>query len=175
VTRYLPRLLVLAGLWLLAWGDLSVGTLLSGLVLAAVLLISFPPESTDSSIRVRPLGVLALLAYIGRQLVTSNVLVARQILSREARVRTGVLAYDLTYPSDEVITLMANVIGLTPGTMTVEATRHPHRIYVHFLLLDDVDTARRGVERLERLVVGAIEPRSRPAATGGGPGLGEGP
>jgi hypothetical protein len=47
---------------------------------------------------------------------------------------------------------------------------------VHFLLLDDVDIARRGVERLERLVVGAIEPRTRATAAPTDPeASGEGP
>jgi len=159
VRRYVTRALLLTALWLMAWGDFSVGSVLGGLAVATVLLVSFPLDTSSPPVRIRPLGVLRLLGYIAVQLVTSNVLVARQILSRDARVRAGVLAYDLGRPSDEVITLMANVIGLTPGTMTVEATQDPHRIYVHFLLLDDPDIARRGLERLERLVVGAIDPR----------------
>ncbi len=158
--RYLPRLVLLTLLWLMMWGDFAIGTVIGGVAVSAVLLGAFPPATPHSAIRIRPLGVLRLLGYIGTQLVTSNVLVARQILSKDASVRTGVLAYDLSRPSDEAITLMANVIGLTPGTMTVEATRNPHRIYVHFLLLDDPDVARRALERLERLVVGAIDPKS---------------
>ncbi len=165
--RYLPRLVLLTVLWLMMWGDFAIGTVIGGLAVSTVLLVAFPPAAPHSAIRIRPLGVLRLLAYIGTQLVTSNVLVARQILSRDASVRTGVLAYDLDRPSDEAITLMANVIGLTPGTMTVEATRDPHRIYVHFLLLDDPEVARKGLARLERLVVGAIDPKrqaDRPVA-----------
>jgi multicomponent Na+:H+ antiporter subunit E len=140
----------------LAWGSVSPGTVLSGIALAAGLLVAFPLDATSSTLRPHPLGIARLLLYVLGQLVTSNVLVARQILSRNARVHSGVLAYDVRHPSDEVITLIANIIGLTPGTMTVEATRDPGRIYVHFLLLDDVDSARRDIARLERLVVGAV-------------------
>ena len=55
-----------------------------------------------------------------------------------------------------VLTLIANIIALTPGTMTVDVTPDPPMIYVHFLLLSDVAEARRAVARLERLVVAAI-------------------
>jgi multicomponent Na+:H+ antiporter subunit E len=154
--RHLSRIALLVGLWLLAWGSVSPATVLSGIVLAGGMLIAFPVDRSRATIRIRPVGAVRLVLYVLGQLVTSNVLVARQILSRDARVHTGVLAYDVQHPTDGVITLMANVIGLTPGTMTVEATRDPGRIYVHFLLLDDVDKARKGIARLERLAVGAI-------------------
>ncbi len=143
-------------LWLLAWGEASVANVVSGVLVAGALLVAFPPRARRSSGRIRPVGVLRLLLYVAGQLVTSNYLVAREILSRRSTVRAGVLAYELRRPSDEVVTLMANVIALTPGTMTVEATRDPAVLYVHFLLLDDVDGARRAISRLEDLAVATI-------------------
>jgi multicomponent Na+:H+ antiporter subunit E len=143
-------------LWLLAWGEASVANVVSGVVVACALLVAFPPRARRSTGRVRLLGALRLLLYVGGQLVTSNYLVAREILSRRSTVRAGVLAYELRRPSDEVVTLMANVMSLTPGTMTVEATSDPAVLYVHFLLLDDVAGARRAISRLEELAVATI-------------------
>jgi multicomponent Na+:H+ antiporter subunit E len=107
-------------------------------------------------VRIRPLGAARLVLYVLAQLVPSNILVIREIVGRRSRIRTGVLAYPLEHPSDEVLSLMAHVLALTPGTMTVEATRDPFVLYVHFLLLDDLDHARRAVARLECLAVGAL-------------------
>jgi multicomponent Na+:H+ antiporter subunit E len=155
--RAARRAAVLIAVWLLAWGEITVANALSGLVVAAVLLVAFPPHRRPTAPRrVSPLGVARLVAYVLVQLVPSNVLVAREILSRRSRIRTGVLAYPLQHPSDEVLSLMAHVIALTPGTMTVEATREPSVLYVHFLLLADLDQARRTVARLERLAVAAL-------------------
>ena len=154
---YAVRLVALAALWLLAWGEASWANVVSGIVVAAVLLIAFPlRRSAAPTLRPSPLGVARLLLYIAGQLVTSNVLVAREILARESRVRTGVLAYRVRHPSDEVIAFIANIIGLTPGTMTVEATRDPAVVYVHFLLLDDIEEARQAIAHLEDLVVAAL-------------------
>ena len=80
--------------------------------------------------------------------------------SREAssstRVRTGVITYEMRSRSDWVTTLVANIIALTPGTMTVDATRDPHVLTVHFLLFDDEQRAHDAIATLERLVVGAV-------------------
>lgn len=153
----LRRAGVLVGFWLLAWGDVSAANIVSGVLLAAVLLIAFPPRRpVDAGTRLDPWGFLKLLLYVVGQMVPSNVLVSREVLSSGSRIRTGVLAYPLAHPSDGVVSLMAHVIALTPGTMTVEATSDPAVIYVHFLLLDDLEEARRSLARLERLVAGAL-------------------
>lgn len=146
---------LLVAFWLLAWGEVSVANVASGLVVAAILLVAFPPHRRSGT-GVSPLGVARLVLYVLVQLVPSNVLVAREIVCRRSRIRTGVLAYPLQDPSEEVLSLMAHVIALTPGTMTVEATREPAVLYVHFLLLDDLDLARTTVARLERLAVAAL-------------------
>jgi multicomponent Na+:H+ antiporter subunit E len=155
--RAVTRIALLLAFWLLAWGEISPANVVSGLALAAALLVAFPPRRRAAQAhRVSPWGALCLIAYVIGQLATSNLLVAREILSPRSRIRTGVLAYEVQHPSDEVLTLIANVIALTPGTMTVEATRDPAVIYVHFLLLEDIDDARRAIARLERLVVAAL-------------------
>ena len=148
----------LVALWLLAWGEVSLANVASGVVVAVALLLAFPPRARghEHGARLRPLGALRLVVYVAGQLFTSNYLVAREVLSPRRRVRSGVLAYELQHPSDEVLTLMANVSALTPGTMTVEASREPAVLSVHFLLLEDVGRARRSLARLERLAAGAL-------------------
>ena len=159
--QLLVRIALLVVLWLLAWGQITVGKVVSGTLLAAALLVAFPSRRrVTGGPRVSPLGMARLVLYVLGQLIPSNVLVAREIVSRRANVRTGVLAYQLTTPSDEVLSLVANVIALTPGTMTVETTRDPAVIYVHFLLLADLDAARHSVAKLEQLAVAALGGRA---------------
>jgi multicomponent Na+:H+ antiporter subunit E len=155
--RIAVRVVPLVALWLLAWGEISVANVVSGTVVALVLLAAFPPRAGDGTrVRLRPVALARLAGYIVVQLVVSNLLVAREIVGRRSRIRTGVIAHQLEQPSDAVLTMMANVIALSPGTMTVDVTSKPPVLYVHFLLIDDVDEARRDVARLERLVVSAL-------------------
>lgn len=150
------RVVFLVAIWLLAWGGNLIANLLTGVVVAIVLLAAFPPEVFGSRLRVRPIALLHLAAYVLWELVTSNLLVAREILTRRSRVRTGVIVHELDNPSDWTLTIMANIIALTPGTMTVDATREPAAVHVHFLLLDDIDDARSRIAALERRTLAAF-------------------
>lgn len=155
----LARVATLVVLWLLAWGEASLANLLSGVLVAGALVVAFPlRHGAHTHVFVRPAGVVRLLLHLCRQLVASNLLVAREILSRRSQVRTGVLAYPVQHESDQIVALMANVIALSPGTMTVEVTSDPRVIYVHFLLLEDVEEARRAVAHLEDVIAGALGP-----------------
>jgi multicomponent Na+:H+ antiporter subunit E len=156
VRFFLP--VVLLGLWLLAWGDLSVANVVSGIVLVAVLMLAFPAtRGSRARVRVHPIGLARLVAYVLTQLAVSNVLVAREIVSRRSRVRTGVVGYRVQQPSDLTLTLMSNILALAPRTMPVDVTRDPPVVYVHFLLLSDIAAARRTMARLETLIVAALE------------------
>ena len=123
----------------------------SGIALIVVLLLAFPPTRRPWSPRARaPDRAARLVGYVLAQLVVSNVLVAREIVSRRSRVRTGVVGYRVQQPSDLTLTLMSNILALAPGTMPVDVTLDPPMLYVHFLLLSDVEDARRTIGRLER-------------------------
>ena len=68
------------------------------------------------------------------------------------------IAHEIRSSSEWVLTLVANAIALTPGTMTVDATLDPPALHVHFLLLDDVEEAHRSIDRLTTLVLAAAGP-----------------
>jgi multicomponent Na+:H+ antiporter subunit E len=164
MTGLAARVVPLVALWLLAWGEVSVANVLSGTAVACALLVAFPPRpNSDPRVRLRPVAVVRLVGYVVARLAVSNLLVAREIVTRRSSIRTGVLAHRLLHPSDAVLTVMANVLALSPGTMTVDVTSDPAVLYIHFLLLDDVADARRDVAHLERLVVDALGgPRPEP-------------
>ncbi len=167
--RIIGRVALLTGLWLLAWGEVSPANVVSGVAVAAALLVAFPPGPRASGrLRFSAFGAGRLAVYVLVQLVNSNVVMARQILRRRPDVRPGVLAHRLREPSEEVATVMTSVIALSPGTMTVDVDPDSTTIYVHFFLLRDLEAARASLSRLEDLAVRAIAaPKPlRPARTG---------
>lgn len=161
-TRSALRVVGLVALWLLAWGDLSVANVVSGVLVAVGLLVAFP-VAADGHARFHPIGGLRLGGFVVRQLVVSNVIMALQILGPRRRFRPGVLAHPLQIPSDLTVTLMAGVISLSPGTMTADVAPDASAIYVHFFDLSDIEASRRTLAHLEHLVVGATGGRTRPA------------
>ncbi len=160
--RIVGRVALLVGLWLLAWGEVSLGNVVSGVAVASALLVAFPPGPRASGgLRFSAIGTGRLAVYVLVQLVNSNVVMARQILRCRPEAAPGVLAHRLREPSEEVVTVMSSVIGLSPGTMTVDVDAESRTIYVHFFLLRDLEAARTSLSRLEDLSVQAIAAPNR--------------
>jgi multicomponent Na+:H+ antiporter subunit E len=152
----------LVALWVLLWGDLSVANVVSGIAIASALLLAFPGDRRADAVRfvIRPVAALRLVLWFAAQLVVSNVLLAREIVRRQSQVRTGVVACPMRTASTRLITVITNMIALTPGTMTVEMSEDPIVLHVHVLKLDDPDTVRADVRELEDRVLAAFGPRA---------------
>ncbi len=148
---------VLLGIWLLLWGSTSPADILSGIVVVAVVLWIIPEARfTARRPTVRPVATLRFLAHVVGGLFTANLVVTREILSKGSSINIGVVAVPLPGCSDGLLTLVANVLALTPGTMPVEVTHDPQVIFVHVLHLDEVEDVRRHVQRLSALAVRAF-------------------
>jgi multicomponent Na+:H+ antiporter subunit E len=149
----------LLGIWLLLWGEVSVANVVSGLLVAALLLVVFPRRPATAGFVVRPLPALRFFAFFAREMVESVALLSREVLSRRSRFHTGVLAVPVHGCPASLQAAVANLIALTPGTMTVRIETDPPILYVHVLIFHDIETVRVKIERLNRLVVLAFAAR----------------
>ena len=156
--RQALRITFLTGIWVLLWGRVSVANVASGAVVSGLLLVLYPTGAVaDTPVgRPRPIAFLRLLAFFLRQFVVSNAYVAREIVTRGSNIRTGIVACRLRTDSERIITFLANVLSLSPGTMPVHVQVQPPVIYVHVLHLDHPDITRMAVARLEDLTVRAF-------------------
>lgn len=154
----MSRAVLLVGIWLLAWGDLSLVNVATGLVMAAVLLTAFPPDEDEPPTlrRVRPIPMLRLMVHIVRQLLVSNIVVATQILRPRPALHSAVIQYGMDGASDLVITSVTSIIALSPGTMTVDVEHDPTVLSVHFLNLEDPEEAQHMLRTLDVLTSAAF-------------------
>lgn len=165
--RTLLFVLALDFIWVLLWGSASAANVISGLVVGFAIVLVVPGLLGRRSARwppVRPLAILRLLGHVVVSTVTSNVVLTREILSRGSQIRTGVVGVPLPGCSDELVTLITDLLALAPGTMPIELTQHPTELYVHVLHLQDVEEVRRDILRLTDLVVRAFGSRQAIAA-----------
>ncbi len=170
----LPLLVWLALVWVGLWGNLSWANALGGLTVALLVLVLLPPVDTGARGAFRPLRVLGFLAYFAWALVRATAVVAMQVLFLRRALRQAVVAVPVRTDSAALLTIIANAISLTPGTLTLEVDRAASMLYVHALDVTDPDDVRRDVYRLEQIVVRAFgsaaslaavetaDPRERP-------------
>ncbi len=53
-----------------------------------------------------------------------------------AHIKPAIIAFPLTAKSDAEITLLANLITLTPGTLSVDVSEDRQRLYIHAIPRD---------------------------------------
>lgn len=148
---------MLLALWLLLWGHITVVNVVSGAVVVTVVLLLIPETGRGVTWpRIRPAWAARFVTRVLWSLLRANVEVAREVLRPGSRVRTGIIAIPMDNCSDGLITLVTNVLGMAPGTMPVEVTRHPPVIYVHLLHADDPEVRRADITGLAELAVRAF-------------------
>jgi multicomponent Na+:H+ antiporter subunit E len=79
---------------------------------------------------------LSLVLLFVRELIVSALKVAWLVLQPRLKIRPAIIAYPLTLTTDAQITLLANMITLTPGTLSVDVSEDRKTLYVHAIDLD---------------------------------------
>ena len=117
--------------------------------------VSWPP--------IRPVPVLRFTAVVLVDLVRANWVVTRELLTPGSSVRTGVVNVEVPGASPGVLTVVANVLALAPGTMPLAVTAEPPVVSVHVLHLHDRERSRADIARLGELAVRAFGSAESPA------------
>ncbi|WP_350333355.1 Na+/H+ antiporter subunit E [Coralliovum pocilloporae] len=139
----------------IAWGAVTGSfdpvNLLFGFVLSmlALLLIREQIGTVGYFRRARKItGLAGLFLY---ELVLSAVRVFVIVIRPDMNLKPAVFAYPLTVDRDFEITLLANLITLTPGTLSVDVSEDRKTLFVHAVDGADVDATiadiRNGFER----------------------------
>lgn len=155
--RRVPTLVGLVAMWIALWGTLSLANVLTGAAVAVAVML-FADQIQPRPVRhLDPAAALKYLRTFATQLIVANWQVIKAVL-RPGDIRPGILAMPLHHASDAVVTLVANSITLTPGTLTLGTDRRGDVaiLYVHALDLSDADGVREDICELEVLAVDAF-------------------
>lgn len=125
--------------WALISGSFSIPNLLLGAVLAVVALLLVREEQPPAAMRVSWLAVARLAGLFVVELLKSGWRVARIAVRRDLDLRPAIIAYPLVATRDFQITLLANLITLTPGTLSVDVSEDRRLLFVHCVDVDDHD------------------------------------
>lgn len=148
---------VLMAVWLLLWGSLSVANVLSGIAVVGIVLAVLPDSRfTTRRPPIRPVAIARLTVRILTDMVRANMVVTREILTRDSSINEGVVEVPVPGCSDALLTFVADVLALSPGVMPIEVSRDPGTIWVHVLHLEDPERTRRDVGSLAELAVRAF-------------------
>lgn len=128
---------ILALMWAGTSGNFSGLNLLFGAVIGSVAVLLLRNSLASPRALIKARRVLSLLALFLYELMISAVRVAALVLrpNLSEALNPAIIAVPLTVKSDAEITLLANMITLTPGTLSIDVSDDKSVLYVHALTL----------------------------------------
>lgn len=143
--------ILLALAWGAVTGNFSELNLAFGFVLALGALYLIREQVGTGAYFERVGQALGLAFMFVYELVLSAWRVATIVLRPKIELQPGIIAFPLTVDRDFEITMLANLITLTPGTLSVDVSEDRKILYVHCIDVPDpqatIDDIKNGFER----------------------------
>jgi len=136
----------LAFIWAAVTGHFTLSNVAVGMIVGYAVLFVAQPLMGPSNYFTRIHYALGFAVFYMWQMFISNLRVAYDVLSPGAHARPGVLAIPLEAKSDLEITMLANLITLTPGSVSLDVSSDRLFLYLHAMYIDNVDQYRENVK-----------------------------
>lgn len=155
-----PRAIIaLAVVWVFLWDRITLGNVVNGLIVGAVITQIFPLPSIQYFGRIHPWRVVVLVARFFYDLVPAAIHISIATFARNPRQGGSIVEVHLRTHSEFYMTIVATLVSLIPGSFVVEARRSANVLYVHWFDItskEGVADIRQNVLDVEKRVVRAI-------------------
>jgi multicomponent Na+:H+ antiporter subunit E len=146
--------ILLALIWAAVTGRFDFSNVLIGIVIGHIVLFIAQPIMGPSTYFSRIHHVLRFALFYIWEMILANLRVAYDVMTPLRRIRPGVLAIPLEAKTEAEITLLANLITLTPGSVSLDVSSDRRFLYLHAMYIDDLEKYREDVKKImERRVL----------------------
>ncbi len=125
-------------IWLLLNNTIAAGHILLGLIIS-ILIPFFTSAFWPEKVHIRaPKVLLKFIATVMWDILISNITVAKLILGKNETLNPAFFYIELDIHNPLGISILANTISLTPGTVSCDLTADQKRLLVHALHAQDI-------------------------------------
>lgn len=134
----ISAILVVIAFQLLGWDTTASRLFLGGIIIFTLLWPLFYLIN-KSYFRKLP-KLMNLIVFFFKELIVANFYVAYDVLTPTTMMRPCIIALPLSAETDYEITILANMISLTPGTLSLDLSEDRKILFVHAIQFNEVDT-----------------------------------
>lgn len=137
-TQFLLNIL-LTVVWVFLTGSLAFINFVFGYALSfLVLWLISRKEKSRKYFRILP-QIIAFIFFFLYELIKANIQVAADVITPKFYMKPGIVKLPLDAKSNLEITLLANLISLTPGTLSLDVSKDRKVLFVHAMYIHDKD------------------------------------
>ena len=144
--------ILISMLWALLTGNVSIGNLTIGFMLGYfALTLLHPATAAKASYFQKTMQFIRFALFFIKELIVSSYRVAKDVIKPLPLMRPGIIGIPLDAETDLEITMLANLITLTPGTLSLDVSPDRKTLYIHAMYLVNADDLRKEIkEGMER-------------------------
>lgn len=133
--------ILLAFIWTAVTGEITIGSFGIGFLLGYLVILVASPVIDPDGYTKKFWLVIGLFFYFLKELVVSSIRVAIDVLRPgELKMTSGVVGVPLNVKTDFQITFLANMISLTPGTLSLDVSDDNKTLFIHAMYVDKDNT-----------------------------------
>jgi multicomponent Na+:H+ antiporter subunit E len=129
----------LAFVWMFLSVSFTAQSFLIGFILGLIVIFAFRRFFSTRFYLSRVVAVISLLFLFIKELIMANISVLKVVLRPKLDFKPGIFALPTELKTDWEITLLANLITLTPGTLVVDVSFDNKILYIHAIDIADAD------------------------------------
>ena len=137
---------LLALAWAAVTGEMTAINLIAGFAVGYVVLWLLSRVAGGSGYFAKVGQIIGFALYFLWELIVATLRVAADIVTPQHLMKPAILAIPIEGRSPAEITLLANVITLTPGTLSLDVSPDGQSLYVHVMYASDAEKARREIQ-----------------------------
>ncbi|WP_226036974.1 Na+/H+ antiporter subunit E [Aquibacillus saliphilus] len=138
--------IIIAVMWMFLSESYTFSAFISGYLIGILLLLVLQRFIPDSFYMKRVFNVLKLVLLFLKELILSNLEIVKHVYSPKLEIEPGIFALPTELKSNWEITMLANLITLTPGTLAVAISDDNSIIYIHAMDLADTEESIRSIK-----------------------------
>jgi multicomponent Na+:H+ antiporter subunit E len=149
--------LILAFVWAALNGGIGLPSLLVGFLIGYFVLYVLQPLFGTSRYCGKLLDGIQLTSFFIYELIVSSLKVTWDVLTPLQKSKPALVAVPIDARSNAEVTVLANLVSLTPGSLSVDISDDRSQLLVHAMFVDDPEAFKKEIKLgMEKRVLEAM-------------------
>ncbi|WP_156291141.1 Na+/H+ antiporter subunit E [Oceanobacillus salinisoli] len=146
--------LIVGFLWMFLSESYTMPSFITGFIFGILLLFVLRRFIPGEFYFKKVLNILKLTLVFIKEVIVSNIDMLKYIYSPKKIAEPGIFSLPLDVKSNWEITILATLISLTPGTLSVAVSENNETLFIHAMNIEDVNESIRSIkDTFEKLIM----------------------